>query len=72
MSVAQMAQAIGRAAHLSVDASGGQAWRVRCEIVDARTSWGEVQYLVRPKWAGGEPVWVKATRVAFDERTTQW
>lgn len=64
MSVAELAKAIGSDGILTVEVGSGVAWQVPCRVVDARLSWGEVQYQVTSSDGQASPVWVKAFRVS--------
>ena len=64
MSVAELAKAIGADGILTVEVGSGVAWQVPCRVLDARLSWGEVQYQVTSSDAQMTPVWVKAFRVS--------
>lgn len=64
MSVAELAKAIGANGILTVEVGSGVAWQVPCRVLDARLSWGEVQYQVTSSDGQASPVWVKAFRVS--------
>lgn len=64
MSVAELAKVVGASGILTVEVGSGVAWQVPCLVVDARVSWGEVQYQVTSADGQAERVWVKAFRVA--------
>ena len=70
MSVAELAKVVGASGHLAVEVGSGVAWRVPCHILDARVSWGEVQYLVSPGDLTSTAVWVKSGRVTVVEGVT--
>jgi hypothetical protein len=63
MTAGELARVIGQTGTVGVDVSGGQGWRVPCEITDARQVWGRVQYLVAPVGSAGSAVWVESSRV---------
>lgn len=64
MGVAELAKAIGGSGILTVEIGSGVAWQIPCRVVDARISWGEVQYQVTSSDGQADRVWVKAFRVA--------
>lgn len=64
MGVAELAKVVGASGILTVEVGSGVAWQVPCRVVDARVSWGEVQYQVTSADGQAERVWVKAFRVA--------
>lgn len=68
MSVAEMAQVIGRTGSLSVVPSStaevwGGGWLVPCVVTDVRRVWGRLDYQVSPVGFDGGAVWVESVRV---------
>lgn len=74
MTAGELARVIGKSGSLVVEVGSGVTWQVPCRVVDARLSWGEVQYRVAENLtANGEDqgaVWVKASRVV--DLVTAW
>ena len=72
MTVAEMAKVIGKAGLLRVSAGSEEVWSIPCAVLDARVSWGAVQYKVAPlklchdgKESSGSPIWVDCSRVVL-------
>ena len=64
MTVAQMAELIGKGGLFSVD----KAFKVAVVIQDVRVSFGRTDYCIRPTDGTGN-LWVSASRVSFENRS---